>query len=301
MAVTTYTSFLGRVVREDRGGTVRDYGQDTLGSTAALYDEAGTKTDELHYWPYGEVRSHTGSSATPLTFVGTLGYFMDAASRYYVRARSYRADLGRWTTVDPLWPGESAYGYAGGNPTTRTDPSGMGAVQPDDPGGCTPQGNQEVISICFGCYYQPGGPTRSCVERCDAAAAAYYDGCLCSKGNKPAPPSAGRAPGPWFPIPGLGVVPPPAFRQPIVPVPPIAPPSMRPAPRPVFRPGPTRPEKRPIPSTCVAEATGNGSWYYFDLDRCIACAQRSGADPAGCKQAADQYNNPINLWPRIGF
>jgi RHS repeat-associated protein len=119
-----YTSFLGRVVREHRAGTVRDYGRDTLGSTAALYDEAGTKTDEFHYWPYGEVRSHTGSSATPLTYVGTLGYFMDAASRYYVRARVYRADLGRWTSVDPLWPREPAYGYAGGMPNGRVDPSG---------------------------------------------------------------------------------------------------------------------------------------------------------------------------------
>jgi RHS repeat-associated protein len=120
-----YTSFSGRVVREDRGGTVRDYGRDTLGSTAALYDEAGNRTDEFHYWPYGEVRSQTGSSATPLTFVGTLGYYADSARRYYVRARVYRADLGRWTTFDPLWPGESAYGYAGGNPASRVDPLGL--------------------------------------------------------------------------------------------------------------------------------------------------------------------------------
>jgi hypothetical protein len=33
MAVTTYTNFLGRVVREDRGGTVRDYQGNPLGST----------------------------------------------------------------------------------------------------------------------------------------------------------------------------------------------------------------------------------------------------------------------------
>jgi RHS repeat-associated protein len=125
-----YTSFLGRVVREDRAGTVRDYGRDTLGSTAALYDSSGNKTDEFHYWPYGEVRSHTGSSTTPLTYVGTLGYFQDSASRYYVRARVYRADLGRWTTVDPLWPEESAYGYVGGMPSGRMDPSGRQRLDP---------------------------------------------------------------------------------------------------------------------------------------------------------------------------
>jgi RHS repeat-associated protein len=125
MPVVSYTNFLGRVVREDRAGTVRDYGRDTLGSTAALYDSSGSRTDEFNYRPYGEVRSHVGSSPTPLTFVGTLGYFMDSARRYYVRARSYRADLGRWTTVDPLWPQEPAYGYAGGMPNGRVDPSGL--------------------------------------------------------------------------------------------------------------------------------------------------------------------------------
>jgi RHS repeat-associated protein len=119
-----YTNVAGRVVHEIRGGAERFYGRDPLGSTAALYDEAGNKTDEWEYRPYGEVRSHTGSSPTPLTFVGTLGYFMDAATRYYVRARVYLASLGRWTTVDPLWPQESPYGYVGGMPNGRVDPSG---------------------------------------------------------------------------------------------------------------------------------------------------------------------------------
>jgi RHS repeat-associated protein len=143
MAVVSYTSFLGRVVREDRGGTVRDYGRDTLGSTAALYDSSGSRTDEFHYWPYGEARSHTGSSTTPLTFVGTLGYYADSAGRYYVRARVYRADLGRWTTVDPLWPGESAYGYAGGNPASRVDPTGTQVAPPGGGfGGC-------AVYVCY--------------------------------------------------------------------------------------------------------------------------------------------------------
>jgi RHS repeat-associated protein len=120
-----YTTFAGAVVREDRGGTVRDYGRDALGSTAALYDESGNKTDEFHYWPYGEVRSHVGSSPTPLTFVGTLGYYMDSARRYYVRARVYRADLGRWATKDLLWPMESYYGYGRNQPVRFVDPSGL--------------------------------------------------------------------------------------------------------------------------------------------------------------------------------
>lgn len=34
----------------------------------------------------------------------------------------------RWTTVDPLWPREQAYGYARQTPNFRFDPSGLGPV-----------------------------------------------------------------------------------------------------------------------------------------------------------------------------
>jgi RHS repeat-associated protein len=219
MAVTTYTNFLGRVVREDRGGTVRDYGRDALGSTAALYDTSGNKTDEFHYWPYGEARSHVGSSPTPLTFVGTLGYYMDSASRYYVRARVYRADLGRWTSVDPLWPRESAYGYAGGNPASGVDPSGMSGLlfpgpgardrplpfppPPSLPGAPGPgatcgRWNEFVFEYCTDCH--KAGPcavgNAGCQIRCDQVAAWYHTSC---KGDRT--PYPGEA---WYPAPPPG-------------------------------------------------------------------------------------------------
>jgi hypothetical protein len=41
-----------------------------------------------------------------------------------VRARHYSYLTGNWSTVDPLWPDESAYGYVGGFSTRRVDPSG---------------------------------------------------------------------------------------------------------------------------------------------------------------------------------
>jgi RHS repeat-associated protein len=125
MAVTTYTVMGGEVLGETRGGEERVYLPDPSGSVAALIDSSQNITDEWEYWPYGEVRSHVGSSETPFTYLGTLGYHSDGAGRYYVRARVLDARDARWTTVDPLWPEEPAYGYVGGNPATRTDPSGM--------------------------------------------------------------------------------------------------------------------------------------------------------------------------------
>jgi RHS repeat-associated protein len=116
----------GEVLGETRGGAGRTYLPDPLGSTAALIDSSQNITDEWEYWPYGEVRSHAGTSTTPFTYLGTLGYYSDGDGRYYVRARALDARDARWTTVDPLWPREKAYCYAGGLPTSAVDPSGAG-------------------------------------------------------------------------------------------------------------------------------------------------------------------------------
>lgn len=45
----------------------------------------------------------------------------------YVRARELKADIGRWLTVDQLWPLETAFGYVQGTPQFAVDPSGLAA------------------------------------------------------------------------------------------------------------------------------------------------------------------------------
>ena len=45
---------------------------------------------------------------------------------HYVRARHYSYVTGNWSTVDPLWPDESAYGYVGGKATFWDDQFGFG-------------------------------------------------------------------------------------------------------------------------------------------------------------------------------
>ena len=124
-ASVVYSHFNGRLVHEDRGGVERGYVPDPLGSTVALVDDTGAITDEWTYWPYGEVSSHKGDSATPFTFVGTLGYFKDAVSSLtYVRARFYQAFTGQWMTMDPLWPLQPATTYAASCPVMYSDSSG---------------------------------------------------------------------------------------------------------------------------------------------------------------------------------
>src|SRR5271165_5116873 len=103
-ASVLYSTFNGHVIYENRGGTERTYMRDPLGNTIGLLDMNGNQTGSWTYQPYGEVQSRTGTSTTPLTFLGTLGYFVDFLNQVYVRARVFRADLTRWLTVDPVWP-----------------------------------------------------------------------------------------------------------------------------------------------------------------------------------------------------
>jgi len=120
----TYATVNGVLVEENRTGTVTTYVADTLGSVVKTVDEAGATTSGTTYWPYGEVRTSSGSNPSPWRFVGILGYYNDVTARLYIRARTFRADVARWLSVDPLWPKVTAYDYAKQIPTIAVDPSG---------------------------------------------------------------------------------------------------------------------------------------------------------------------------------
>ena len=124
MSVNYYT-VNGMILAEDRGGVYSEFVPDTLGSCVAVKDASENITYTADYWPYGEVRTSTGSKSSPWGFVGLLGYLTDLAKRLYVRARHLRVDLGHWMAVDPLWPSESAYSYVRARPVEWPDPSGL--------------------------------------------------------------------------------------------------------------------------------------------------------------------------------
>jgi RHS repeat-associated protein len=134
MGTVRYTTVNGEVLAEKRGGVRRQYVPDPLGSTVALLDNSQSKTDTFQYWPYGEESTRTGTTPTPLRFVGTLGYYRDNARRNYVRARHLDTRSGRWTTEDPVgivWGDVGAfqwrhlYRYSRNQPTGFVDPLGL--------------------------------------------------------------------------------------------------------------------------------------------------------------------------------
>jgi RHS repeat-associated protein len=133
MAVTNYYSVNGEIIAEHTAGQSRlDYVTDGLGSVVTTVDQTLTVQSTARYKPYGSELATTGA---PMKFgwVGSEGYRGTGLphSDCYVWKRHNSTVEGRWTTVDPLWPQELAYGYAFSNSTTVIDPSGLaGCLRP---------------------------------------------------------------------------------------------------------------------------------------------------------------------------
>jgi len=101
-----------------------DTGADFIGSILTDFDENGDYVAERRYKPYGELLAGT---ATTYGWTGNTGsrYTLLQYAQQYNRRRHVSTKLKQWTTRDPLWPSESAYGYVRGGPLTWADPSGL--------------------------------------------------------------------------------------------------------------------------------------------------------------------------------
>ncbi len=126
MPVVNYTTVNGQIVCENRAGVKTLFMPDTPGNVIETRNmDTGAQTSSTTYWPYGEVRTQTGTNPSPFGFCGVWGYYTQAGQPTYVRARYYRPHLGRWQTVDPLWPTFAPYEYAIGSPLQYIDRFGL--------------------------------------------------------------------------------------------------------------------------------------------------------------------------------
>lgn len=102
---------------------------DYLGGVTAIVDGSQIRTFDTRYSAYGRNNWSTGNGCG-FGWVGSYGYRETGLFHmsHYVRARHYSYVTGGWSTVDPLWPQESAYEYAGGRATGMVDPSGKWSV-----------------------------------------------------------------------------------------------------------------------------------------------------------------------------
>ncbi len=107
------------------------YHQDHLGSSSVITNASGTKVEEVHYYPFGETRTDTGSYKVSHKF--TSQELDIETGLYYYNARYYNPVLGRFISADTLVPDPTnpqalnRYSYVLNNPIKYTDPSGHGA------------------------------------------------------------------------------------------------------------------------------------------------------------------------------
>jgi RHS repeat-associated protein len=112
------------------------YLQDAMGSVIGMANASGVSTANINYDSFGNIRSQTGASAAISSSIGAEpryhGMLLDAVSGlYHVRARTYDARTGRFTSRDPIAGSvgqpESAhpYSFCRASPHLWVDPTGL--------------------------------------------------------------------------------------------------------------------------------------------------------------------------------
>lgn len=117
------------LISQTQGGQTTYYHVDGLGSTTELTDTAGNVVSSSRYDAFGNAISSASTIANKYLF--TSEQFDSNLGDYYLRARYYAADSGRFTRQDDYEGrlGEPLtlhkYIYANANPANLTDPTGQ--------------------------------------------------------------------------------------------------------------------------------------------------------------------------------
>jgi RHS repeat-associated protein len=139
-----YTGFpasYGNLISQVRGSTSTFFLFESLGSTEQLTDATGqTVTDSFIYRAFGDLQSSSATTVSPFRYIGEREYYLDLDFLlYYLRARIYNPVIGRFLSLDPLWPNgeymlhQHLFGYAKNNSVNLVDPSGRQALKAGPP------------------------------------------------------------------------------------------------------------------------------------------------------------------------
>ncbi len=121
-STTTTTKYYqaGPLTAEAINGTRYYLVNDNLSSVSVVLTSSGSVQGVQLYAPYGSVRYSSGTMPTSYGFTSQR---LDGSGLSYFHARYYDSSVGVFTSADSV-QGPNRYGYVGGNPATRTDPSG---------------------------------------------------------------------------------------------------------------------------------------------------------------------------------
>jgi RHS repeat-associated protein len=115
----------GQLIAATTGSCSAYYLTDNLGSTVGIVNGSGVKTAAYAYDPYGRTRTATGPTAAANAFRYAGGLFDTTTGATKFGARYYDPNTGRFTQPDPSGQEHNPYAYAGNNPITYSDPTGL--------------------------------------------------------------------------------------------------------------------------------------------------------------------------------
>jgi RHS repeat-associated protein len=121
----SYLPGVDRPLAMQRGGATYYYMQDAQGNVTGLLNATGGVVQQYHYAPYGEAQGGYGNIVNPYQYKGRE---WDAEARlYFMRARYYDPQLGRFISEDPigLAGGINPMAFVSGDPVNFSDPTGL--------------------------------------------------------------------------------------------------------------------------------------------------------------------------------
>ena len=123
-----YIHGLGLLAMVTSTGQVFTYHYNPIGSTIAVTDLGQNVVNAYAYDSFGNILNQTENIPQPFKYVGQFGVMAESNGFYYMRARYYDPQAGRFISEDPIgFDGGDVnlYGYVGGNAVNRVDPSGL--------------------------------------------------------------------------------------------------------------------------------------------------------------------------------
>jgi RHS repeat-associated protein len=104
------------------------YHFNATGHTMAMTDSAQVVVNKFSYDPYGNITNQSEGINQPFKYVGQFGVITEPNGFYYMRARYYDPQAGRFISEDPIgFDGgdENLYAYVGNNPVMGVDAEGL--------------------------------------------------------------------------------------------------------------------------------------------------------------------------------